>query len=137
MDIKGVSRAEPATIRRTDRGRTSGGTFSLNSAPAEAPAPMAAPTPLAATDALIALQEQSEGVEQRRHSLKRGRNMLDLLDELRHGLLTGTISAAALTDLVVTIQAERGTVADCDLAGVLGEIELRARVELAKLGRYP
>jgi hypothetical protein len=56
---------------------------------------------------------------------------------MRHGLLAGTASEASLTRLLGAVEAERGGVADRGLAGVLNEIELRARVELAKRGRFP
>jgi hypothetical protein len=61
--------------------------------------------------------------------------MLDRLDEIRHGLLTGTLSRARLGELNDLVREQRGAVGDPGLAQVLDEIELRARVELAKLDR--
>ncbi len=137
MNIKGVNRADSATIRKSDRGRTTAGTFSVQTSAPEAFGAAAAPAPLAAVDVLIALQEQSDNLEERRQSLRRGRDMLDLLDEMRHGLLAGAVADSVLTRLLGAVQVERGGIADRGLAGVLNEIELRARVELAKRGRYP
>jgi hypothetical protein len=136
MNIKGVNRTEPAALRRSERGRDAAGTFSVPASAPEAAGGIAAPAPLAAADALIALQEQSDNLEERRQSLRRGRDMLELLDEMRHGLLAGTLPEAGLTRLLDAVRAGRGAVADRGLAAVLNEIELRARVELAKLGRF-
>lgn len=136
MNIKGVNQADPTAIRRAERNRGATGAFSVSTFAPEASGASSAPSPLAAVDALIALQEQSDNLEERRQSLRRGRDMLDLLDEMRHGLLAGTVSDASLTRLLSAVQAERGGVADRDLAGILNEIELRARVELAKRGRF-
>jgi hypothetical protein len=137
MNIKGVNRADPATVRKSERGRGAAGTFSVPTSAPEAAGGSSAPASLAAVDVLVALQEQSDNLEERRQSLRRGRDMLDLLDEMRHGLLAGTVSEAGLTQLLGAVEAERGGVADRGLAGVLNEIELRARVELAKRGRFP
>jgi len=61
--------------------------------------------------------------------------MLDQLDELRHGLLDGSISEESLGNLSKLVRAKRENVDDPQLMEVLDEIELRAEVELAKLER--
>jgi len=61
--------------------------------------------------------------------------MLDQLDELRHGLLDGSISEESLGHRSKLVRAKRENVDDPQLMEVLDEIELRAEVELAKLER--
>ena len=59
--------------------------------------------------------------------------MLDLLDDVRLGLLEGTIPASRLIALADTVRGKRDEVSDPRLAEVLDEIELRAAVEAAKV----
>jgi hypothetical protein len=61
--------------------------------------------------------------------------MLDILDDMKIGLLAGTISESELARLMRTVEDHRDEIPDPDLEGILDEIELRARVELAKHGR--
>ena len=87
--------------------------------------------PVGAMDALLSLQEvnQDEGRDDlHRHA----EDLLDELDEVRHGLLVGALSKVQLTRLKKLVTARRATVNDPRLAEILDEIELRAAVELAK-----
>jgi hypothetical protein len=67
----------------------------------------------------------------------RGEELLERLEELRQGLLTGHLSADKLDALVSLVGNERALTSDPGLAETLNEIELLAKVELAKLGRDP
>ena len=96
-------------------------------------AAVASGTPVTSVDALIALQEVPDAMGRRARAARRGRDMLDLLDDVRDGLLTGGVSRATLTRLVALVNVEREDFIDPGLAEVLNEIDLRARVELAKL----
>src|SRR4051812_11025817 len=91
--------------------------------------------PVAAVDALLAVQEIGEEQERRAKARRRGESLLDELDEVRHGLLLGSLSEGRLQALVGLIQSERPDVDDPQLSEVLDEIDLRAQVELAKLQR--
>jgi hypothetical protein len=86
-------------------------------------------------DALLAAQAVGDVLdgEERRRLVQYGEDMLDKLDEIRHGLLMGTIPKEKLISLAQMVRARRGHVADPRLSAVLDEIELRAEVELAKL----
>jgi hypothetical protein len=64
---------------------------------------------------------------------RRGRDMLDLLDEVRAGMLDGQVSRSTLNSLMALVSVQREDFVDPHLAEVLDEIDLRARVELAKL----
>ena len=60
-------------------------------------------------------------------------NALDALDELKIGLLGGNLSPATLTKLKSAAAFLKDASGDTGLDTVLGEIELRVEVEIAKL----
>ena len=84
-------------------------------------------------DALIALQGLEDPTERRRQAVKRGRLALDALEELKIGLLGGTLSQATLRSCKAAAGALKGSSGDAGLDSVLGEIELRVEVEIAKM----
>lgn len=84
-------------------------------------------------DALIALQEVEGPLERRRRAVRRAGRILDVLDEMRLGLLDGRADPIAAQKLASAVREERLAVEDPHLSEVLDEIETRARVELAKL----
>jgi hypothetical protein len=59
--------------------------------------------------------------------------MLDVLDEIKVGLLEGGLGKTDLDRLRRAIRDERDSTEDPSLEAVLDEIELRAAVEVAKL----
>lgn len=83
-------------------------------------------------DALIALQGVEDPSARRRTAVKRGRLALDALDELKLGLLGGTLDPATLAKLKAATGFLRDGSGDAELDAVLSEIELRAEVEIAK-----
>lgn len=95
---------------------------------------------LAAVDALLALQETGalgDATTAPRRAVARGEQMLDILDDIKLALLSGQIPQAKLNRLLGVIEGRQATVRDPELADILGHIELRARVELAKFGSFP
>ncbi len=86
---------------------------------------------------ILAAQEVSEdGEHKARLGLhRRGMDILDRLDEIRHDILIGAVPKERLTNLVHLLRAKRGTVEDPRLIAIIDEIELRAEVEIAKLTR--
>ena len=88
---------------------------------------------VASIDALIVLQGVEDATERRRHALKRGRFALDALDELKIGVLGGSLSQATLNKLTAAAAHLSVGSGDSGLDGVLGEIELRVEVEIAKM----
>jgi hypothetical protein len=88
-------------------------------------------------DALLALQAVPEAGEGKRRAVKRAGDMLDLLDDIRIGLLEGGVPRGKLEGLLRMVQTRRDDFADSRLAQILDEIELRAQVELAKFGCNP
>jgi hypothetical protein len=135
MRIEWAPPLRPASQRRDDR---SGGVERAFSVPqgGETAASTAArsTSATAAVESLLSLQEVSDGLGGRRRAVTRGEKLLDALDELRHGLLIGTVPRARLAALAQLAGEAAPLVDDPRLAEILSEIELRAAVELAKLG---
>ncbi|MDA0655765.1 MAG: flagellar assembly protein FliX [Proteobacteria bacterium] len=87
-------------------------------------------------DALLSIQEVDDAVDGRtRQGQRWGESVLDKLEELRIGLIGGVIPLADLEAIATMLEEGRGKVENPALSGVLDEIELRARVELAKYRR--
>ena len=84
-------------------------------------------------EALFALQEVPDATAGRKRAFARGQKLLDRLDDLRLGLLLGHISRDKLGDLARLAREGSKDLDDPALREILGEIELRAEVELAKL----
>lgn len=125
----------------TRRAEGTGATFTL---PGETRAPAVAPSlggPTALTDvgALLALQglvPAEEERERRRKAVRRGLDLLDVLDQVKIDLLGGGVASDRL-ERIVAILGQRRPSGDDRLDALVEEVELRARVELAKFGRYP
>jgi class II flagellar assembly regulator FliX len=130
----GTTLGTPAANTR----KTSSTGFSLPDA-GSAPETRAAVAPKAAAniDALLALQGiEEDPAERRKRSVQRGKGALDVLDDLKIGLLSGNFDASTvsrLRDAAASLKASSG---DPGLDSVLSEIELRVEVELAKAGQY-
>jgi len=82
---------------------------------------------------LFQIQEMPDALAQRRRAVQRGSTLLDRLDDLRLALLSGSLSPGQIAELQRAVASERGLVDDPRLLAVLDEIDLRAKVELAKL----
>src|ERR1700686_4451906 len=99
--------------------------------------PSVAPKAAANIDALLAMQGiEEDPAERRKRSVQRGRGALDVLVDLKIGLLAGNFDASTesrLRDAAANLKSSSG---DPGLDAVLSEIELRVEVELAKAGQY-
>ena len=105
---------------------------------AESPVSGAGPaTPLAPVQALVALQEVPDPMAGRRADTRYGHDLLDELEGLKLALVLGRVPAARIAAIATMVRDRRARCADPELEGLLAEIELRAEVELAKLGRAP
>lgn len=85
--------------------------------------------------ALLALQGVDDPLSKRKRAVGRAGRILDLLDELKLALIDGGASSGMLDRLVGAVREERAVTEDARLDAVLDQIETRAAVELAKLGR--
>ena len=99
----------------------------------QSPAPAASLRTIGGVDALIALQGQDDPAERRRRVVKRGRNALDALDELKVEVLAGTLGPSTLMRLKSATADLRDPSGDAGLDAVMAEIELRLEVEIAKM----
>lgn len=102
-----------------------------NAPAAASEAVLAAPS----LDALLILQEAPSTAERRRRALKRGRSLLDVLEELRLALLGGPLPAGLPGRLGALLAEAREATDDHSLDTLLDAVDLRAAVELAKIGR--
>ena len=123
-----------APAARKQAGRSKGD-FRLGEEPARETAAPASATPLAAIDALVALQADAGDASQkgRGQAFARAEGLLELLDSIRLGLLVGAIPKARLLALSQAVANRRAMPSDPALERIIREIELRAKVEIAKL----
>ncbi|MGE0743961.1 MAG: flagellar assembly protein FliX [Rhodospirillales bacterium] len=136
MRVTGPTLTQPASRRRTERaGDQAGGTFA-SALGGDEPTSGAGPVgPIATVEMLLSIQEVANEGGGRRRARARGEAILDSLDNLRLGLLTGRFSERELGGLLDLVRQRRESIADPGLREVLEAIELRACVELAKLGQ--
>ena len=101
----------------------------------EEPHAVEAPTGIGGIDALLMVQQVDNSAEResRRRLVRRGEELLDGLEDLRHGLLMGDIPKEKMLALAQSVRSRRENCGDPRLGALLDEIELRVEVELAKL----
>ncbi|HSZ75444.1 MAG TPA: flagellar assembly protein FliX [Rhizomicrobium sp.] len=135
MEIKGSGRIDSVTVRRASKSSSTGsGDFKLSDA-ADTPraSVVTGPGPLAAVDNILMLQSLDDSTSGRSRAIAHGASLLEMLDDVRDGLLAGGIPRITLNRIANAVSRRHDGFADPKLQGVLDEIELRARVELAKL----
>jgi len=134
MRVSGPNRAK--TISPTVRKRSGGGGTAF-AAPTADEAPetgsVAKAGQISGVDAILALQSVDDALSGKRRAIRRGNDILDQLERLKIDLLSGRIDGERLARLV-SLLGRRPEAGDPILDGLTREIELRARVELAKLG---
>jgi hypothetical protein len=91
--------------------------------------------PATGLDALLALQSIDDPLLKKKKAVRRGTALLDALDAIKADLLAGQVPEGRLNQLLALVSAARERDVP-ELDGLLDDIELRARVELAKFGRY-
>jgi len=109
--------------------------FSLDAPTKREAARANAAAPLATLDAILMLQQEEDPAERRRRHARRGSDLLDGLDRLKAALLSGSVPLADLESLARRLAAGGGATGDPGLDEAVAAIELRVKVELAKLGR--
>jgi hypothetical protein len=134
MEIKGTGRIESSNLRRLNKAGGAATGFSVSDT-AEQPraASLSAPGPLTAVETILTLQNIDDAASGPSKGVARGEALLELLDDVRDGLLSGGIPRATLNRLAGAVARRQESFNDPRLQTVLDEIELRARVELAKL----
>ncbi len=126
------SASGPASARKGERASSARpGDFARYLDQSGGPADVSATRPTSSMGAVLAAQ-MVDPDEERRQAFKRGQDILDRLDELRHALLMGNLSMGQILALLNQVRDRRATIMDPKLREVLDEIELRAEVEVAK-----
>jgi len=137
LRIGNTARSSTASSRASVARGASGGGFFIADAPSAPGAAAAQPlSPAAGLDALLALQAVEDPLFARKKAIRRGNGLLDALEAIKADLLVGRVPEGRLNLLMALIgQARERNLPGLD--AVLDDIELRARVELAKFGRFP
>jgi len=99
----------------------------------ESASPLGGVSPIASMAGLLAVQEAGNHFEAIAKQMTHGKNLLDILDELRFGLLNGSVTANNAQKLVSELRENHNHTDDAELESIINEIEIRAEVELAKL----
>ncbi len=81
---------------------------------------------------LFGLQEVDDATARASRGKARARTILDRLEDIRRGLAFGTLTRGELQRVADAVELERDHVVDPHLEEILDEVDLRARVELAK-----
>lgn len=137
MRIDGTGRIIPGASRSAGATSSTGATFKpetqTTTTRATQTSSLAASTGI---DALLALQATDDATTGRRKTVRRANLLLDALEEIRGDLLAGLVSEGRLNRAMALLtQAKVAT--EPGLDALVADIELRVRVELAKLGKYP
>lgn len=85
-----------------------------------------------AVTGIFGVQEVDDALAHASKGKLRAQDILDRLEDLRLQLLAGVVSRDRLLQLTHVVNQHRESVTDPRLAEILDEIDLRARVELAK-----
>jgi hypothetical protein len=93
--------------------------------------------PVHSVDALLSIQEVGDATdgEARKKARRWAVDLLDILDQLRIGIISGGVAKQDLERITTMVEHHRVQSDDPKLNMILDEIELRARVELAKFER--
>ncbi len=92
-------------------------------------------TPVTQVDALLALQSAEDPIFAKRRAVFRGETILETLEAMKTDLLAGYVNESHLNKLLATVQQAKMK-SDPELDALIEDIELRAKVELAKLGHF-
>ena len=139
MKIERTSSISSPSVKRGERSqKAASGKFAKQVGGQELSSdPVSGAVPVQGVDALLAVQEVEDSTTGGRNARARkwGGEVLDRLEAIRLGLLAGGIPANELQNIANLVTTQRETVNDPRLQEILDEIELRARVELAKYER--
>ena len=94
--------------------------------------------PIGGVDGILAAQATADPTDDRparRQLMNYGDDLLERLEDLQIGVLTGAFSKEKLTELAQRLRQKRVDSQDPKLNEIIQEIELRAEVEIAKYSR--
>ena len=133
MEISPTNRTALSNLKRLRQPGSSDSGFKVGDGEAVRAQSVCGNGPIAAVESLLTLQGLDDSTNGRSRGVAQGEQLLDMLDQIRDGLLSGGIPRSTLTRLAVAVGRRQDSFVDPKLQTVLDEIELRARVELAKL----
>ena len=139
MKIERTTSVGSSPVKRGERSQKSAsGKFAKEvSRQGDSVDPVSGAAPAQAVDALLAIQEVDDATTGQGNARARqwATDVLDRLEGIRLGLLAGGIPVSELRHVADLVSQQRGTTVDPGLQSILDEVELRARVELAKYER--
>ena len=92
-------------------------------------------TSINSANQLLFMQEVDDKESLRREAVNHAFDAIKYLDTIKMGLLTGALSKDMLLNLEASLQRMKRNFNDPHLSEIIDEIELRAKVEIAKLER--
>ena len=95
--------------------------------------PVASTNRISSVDAVVGMQEITDDNKDERGAKNRANQILDKLEDIRMGLLLGEIPKSNLEELSKVLKVARENSVDSKLLEIIDDIELRAKIELAKL----
>ena len=95
--------------------------------------PVASTNRISSVDAVVAVQEITGDNKDERGAKNRANLVLDQLEDIRMGLLLGEIPKSNLEELSKVLEVARENSVDSKLLEIIDDIELRAKIEIAKL----
>ncbi len=135
MRISVPNRVGATSPARKKAGAASPSGESFHVSDAQSPvesAPVSGTSSLAAVDSILALQEVGDAATGKKQAIKHAHDMLDMLEDIRLGLIAGCVPLSKLNRLIQMVERRRDTFQDPELSALIDEVELRARVEIAK-----
>lgn len=139
INISEINKAKELNSSSKTRKNTGSGNFSAllqETMQADSSSSVSVSAGINGADALLAAQmivSDDDEQERRRQLFKHGENLLDRLEEIRLGLLAGSLSKDRLIEIARMVRERRFNADDPRLQEIISEIELRVEVELAKL----
>ncbi|MEZ5757039.1 MAG: flagellar assembly protein FliX [Emcibacteraceae bacterium] len=136
MKVKGTDRVTTSRIKRAKSASSADKAAfgkALNTEETQASSAMSGTAPITSVNSLLSLQEMPTATDGKTKAIQRAEGLIEHLEAIRHGLLLGQISKKRLTDIVKALAIQREKNLDPHLVQIINDIELRAKVELAKL----
>lgn len=137
MKIDAPGSVRSSSVRRAGKSKNGAGSeFAKHITAGSDTTPVAggSATQVGSVEALVALQQAPDAAQRNKPpEQKHAEDLLNRLDQIRLGLLRGDLSLIDLQSLVRSLAERRREGGDPRLIAIVDEIELRAKVELAKL----
>ena len=137
MKVDSSQSLRPSGRTTSGRSKAASGQFARSMEGAEAAgtaAHVSSTGSIAGLDALLSIQGVDAPEEREERAKSRAHSILDQLEEMRVDLLTGRVPVGRLQQIAEMVGKVRDHVDDSRLSLLLDDVDLRARVELAKWG---